>query len=158
MKLRNYAIHLSLLVALILQIMPLPEQVSIYRPDWVLLMICYWALALPHRVNVGVAFMYGLILDILLGTTLGLHSFAMSVTVFVLAANYQRLRNYSVWHQAVVMGIVTALYHLLVFWLQHLITDILFIVDYLLPVVSSVLLWPWVFGLLRKVRRQLKIT
>lgn len=157
-KARHYFIIFSILVALVLQIVPLPIQVDLYRPDWVLIVLAYWAMALPHRVNVGVAFMTGLALDILLGTALGIHSFALSISVYVLAANYQRLRNYSVWQQAIIIALLSALYHLLVFWLQHLLTDIYFQFDYLWPVFSSMLLWPWIFWLLRKLRRQLSIT
>ncbi|MDN4501947.1 rod shape-determining protein MreD [Alteromonadaceae bacterium BrNp21-10] len=158
MKVKNYAIAISLILALMLQVMPLPIMVDAFRPDWVLLVLAYWALALPTRVNVGVAFIYGLVLDILLGTTLGIHSFSMSLVIFILAANYQRLRNYSVWQQAMIIGIMAALYHLVVFWLQHLLTDIYFLFDYLWPVLSSIFFWPWVFMILRKTRRQLRIT
>lgn len=158
MKFRNYAIALSLIAALVLQIMPMPPSADAFRPDWVFLVLAYWALALPNRVNVGVAFLNGLALDVLLGTSLGIHSFAMCISIFVLAANYQRLRNYSVWQQAVVIGILASLYHLVVFWLQHLLTDIYFLFTYLWPVLTSMLIWPWIFLLLRKVRRQLRIT
>ena len=135
MKLRNNTIGLSIIVALVLQIMPMPSIVEQYRPDWVFLVLGYWALALPERVNVGVAFIVGLVLDLLLGTSIGVHSFAMSLSVFVLAANYQRLRNYSVWQQAIVIGILCALYNLVVFWLMHLLTDIYFMLTYMLSLI-----------------------
>lgn len=158
MQMRNHAISLSIIIALVLQIMPMPVWADQLRPDWVLLVLAYWTLALPHRVNVGVAFINGLVLDILLGTSLGVHSFAMCISIFVLAANYQRLRNYSVLQQAMVIGILVALYHLVVFWLQHLLTDIYFLFDYLKPVATSMLLWLWLFPLLRKIRRQLRLS
>ncbi len=158
MQLRNYAILLSIIIALVLQIMPMPSIADVYRPDWVLLVLSYWALALPNRVNVGVAFIIGLVLDILLGTSMGVHSLAMCISIYVLAANYQRLRNYSVWQQAVMIGIMSALYNLIVFWLQHLLTDIYFLFDYLWPVLTSMVIWPWIFWLLRKIRRQMRIS
>ena len=158
MKLRNYAIGLSIIIALVLQIMPMPLNVDQFRPDWVLLVLSYWALAVPTRVSVGVAFLNGLILDILMGTSLGVHSFALCITIFVLSANYQRLRNYSLWQQSVIIGILAALYHLVMFWLEHLQTDVKFLFTFLWPVVTTMLIWPWIFALLRKVRRQLRIT
>jgi rod shape-determining protein MreD len=158
MKLRNNAIVLSIVIALVLQIMPMPSMVSVYRPDWVFVVLGYWALALPTRVNVGVVFFVGLILDILLGTSIGVHSFAMSLSIYVLAANYQRLRNYSVWQQAMIIGILDALYNLIVFWLMHLLTDIYFLLAYMWPVVTSMVIWPWIFWLLRRVRRQLHLS
>lgn len=154
---RHYVIAASILIALVLQIMPLPIQVDVYRPDWVLIVLAYWTMALPHRVNVGIAFITGVAMDILLGTTLGVHSFALSVSVYVLASNYQRLRNYSVWQQAIIIGLLSALYHLVVFWLEHLLTDIYFQFSYLWPILSSMVLWPWVFWMLRKLRRQMRI-
>ena len=42
-------------------------------------------------------------MDVLVGTTLGIHSFGLSICVYILAANYQR-RNYSVWQQAIIIG------------------------------------------------------
>ncbi|CAM4463925.1 rod shape-determining protein MreD [Alteromonas australica] len=155
---RHSVIVSSLIIALVLQIVPLPIQVDLYRPDWVLVVLSYWCMALPHRVNVGIAFVTGIAVDILVGTTLGIHSLGLSICVYILAANYQRLRNYSVWQQAIVIGLLSSLYHLLTFWVQHLLTDIYFQVDYLWPVLTSMVIWPWVFWLLRKTRRQLSIT
>ncbi len=155
---RHSVIVSSLIIALVLQIVPLPIQVDLYRPDWVLVVLSYWCMALPHRVNVGIAFVTGIAVDILVGTTLGIHSLGLSICVYILAANYQRLRTYSVWQQAIVIGLLSSLYHLLTFWVQHLLTDIYFQVDYLWPVLTSMVIWPWVFWLLRKPRRQLSIT
>ncbi|WP_100643545.1 rod shape-determining protein MreD [Alteromonas facilis] len=159
MSSRRYSVIVaSLLIALVLQIMPMPIQVDLYRPDWVLLVLAYWTMALPSRVNVGVAFICGIAMDILLGTALGTHSFALSLAIYVLAANYQRLRNYSVWQQAIIVGLLGALYHLLLFWLQHLLTSIYFQFDYLWPVLSSMLIWPWIFWILRRTRRNFKVS
>jgi len=158
MRKRNLVIWLSVLVALVLQIVPLPSQVDVYRPDWVLVVLAYWSMALPHRVNVGVAFLTGVAMDVLVGTTLGIHSLGLSFSVYILAANYQRLRNYSVWQQAIIIGLMSSLYHLMTFWVQHLLTDIYFQVDYLWPVLTSMVLWPWVFWLLRRTRRQFSIS
>jgi len=155
---RHSVIVGSIIAALVLQIVPLPIQIDLYRPDWVLIVLAYWSMALPHRVNVGVAFLTGIAVDILVGTTLGIHSLSLSISVYVLVANYQRLRNYSVWQQAIIIGLLSSLYHLVTFWVQHLLTDIYFQLDYLWPVLTSMLLWPWVFWLLRRTRRQFSIT
>jgi rod shape-determining protein MreD len=157
-KKRHYMIAMSLLIAMVFQIIPLPAVVDYYRPDWVLIVLAYWVMALPHRVNVGVAFSSGLALDILLGTSLGVHSFALSLSIYVLAANYQRLRNYSVWQQSIIIALISAFYHLVLFWLLRLLMDVSFSFEHLWPVLTSMALWPWIFWLLRKARRQLGIT
>lgn len=157
MRSRFFTIPLTLIAALVLQIVPLPAQIDVYRPDWVLIVLSYWSMALPNRVNIGSAFITGLCVDILLGTPLGVHSLVLSICVFVLAANYQRLRNYSVWQQSIVIGLVCSFYHLLQFWVLHLLNDIYFRYEFLLPTLSSMILWPWAFWLLRKLRRQFKV-
>ena len=150
---QKFTISLTLLLAFVLQIIPLPTYIDAFRPDWVLLALSYWTLALPHRVNVGIAFVCGLGLDIVQGTTLGIHSLATSVVVFVLATNYQRLRNYPIWQQSVIVGLLSAFYHLVVFWLQHTVSDIYFMFHYLAPTISNMMAWFYVFFLMRKVRR-----
>lgn len=156
-QVRSYTICLSLLLAHMLHITPMPIGFDASRPDWVLLVLVYWSLALPSRVSVGVAFFNGLVLDVLLGTPLGVHSLALSAAVYIAAANYQRLRNYSVWQQAIIFSLLDSFYHLLIFWVLRLLTDINFSFGLMWPVLTSTLLWPWVFSLLRKLRRQLRV-
>ena len=150
-------ILLTFLVALMASIMPLPLSVDAFRPDWVLVVLLYWCLALPSRVNVISAWVMGFILDVLLGSTLGVHAGAMALSVFIVAGNFQKIRNFSVWQQALIVGVLSALYHLIVFWLQRFLTDAVFLPSYLYPVLTTIILWPWAFLLLRKIRRNFRI-
>ena len=149
----------SLLIALVASIMPMPLKVDAFRPDWVLIVLLYWSLALPNRVSVLTAWVMGLLLDVLLGSVLGVHAAAMAISVYIsVAVNFQKIRNFSVWQQSLIVGVIAALYHLLVFWMQRMLTDIVFLPSYLYPVVTAMVIWPWVFLLLRKVRRHFKIS
>lgn len=98
------SIYLTLIVAIILTMVPLPVAIDMFRPDWVALVVLYWVIALPHHLNVVSAWIVGLIMDILLGSTLGIHALSMAVISCVVAAQYQKIRNFSVWQQALVMG------------------------------------------------------
>jgi rod shape-determining protein MreD len=146
------------MIGLILQIIPMPAQADIYRPDWLLLILCYWSMALPNRVGVGIACITGIILDLLYGTALGVHSFALAVPVFIVATNYQRMRNQSILQLALTIGVLSFIYHLIIYWLQFWLTSIEFRIEFLWPSVTSILLWPWVFWLLRKFRRRLRVS
>lgn len=150
-------IVVSIIIGVILQIIPMPSPIDVYRPDWLLLILVYWSMALPNRVSVGIAGISGLIIDILYGTALGVHSFALAIPIYLVSANYQRLRNYSMAQQAVMILIISCLYHLTVYWLQYLITGIEFSWLFLWPALTSVLFWPWLFWLLRKFRRNLGV-
>ncbi len=146
-----------MLLALIASIIPMPLSVDVFRPDWALVVLVYWGIALPNRVNVVSAWVVGFLLDVLLGSTLGVHAAAMALSVYIATVNYQKIRNFSVWQQAIIVGVLAALYHLLVFWMQRFLTDAVFLPNYLYPVATTILLWPWAFLLLRKVRRHFKI-
>ncbi|MDD5037442.1 MAG: rod shape-determining protein MreD, partial [Methylococcaceae bacterium] len=53
-------VAVSLLIAMILRIISLPQEFFLYNPDWVLLFLIYWAMAIPERVGVGYAWCTGL--------------------------------------------------------------------------------------------------
>ena len=39
----------------------------------------------------------------------------MAISVYIVAGNFQKIRNFSVWQQALIVGVLSALYHLLFF-------------------------------------------
>lgn len=150
-------IYLSLLVALLLTVIPVPFQFNLFRPDWVLLVLMYWILALPKRVSISTAFVIGLLTDVLVGTVLGVNALAFSIVTFVVAVNHLKIRNFSALQQSLLVGLMLALYQLLLFWLSHFLTGVNFRPAYLWPVLTGMIVWPWLFWLLRRYRRQLKI-
>ncbi len=147
----------TLLIALMASIMPMPLSADAFRPDWVLIVLIYWCMALPGRVNIITAWVMGFLLDVLLGSVLGVHAAAMAISIYIIVVNHQKIRNFSILQQALITGVLAALYHLVVFWLQRFLIDIIFLTSYLYPVVTTIILWPWVFYLLRKVRRNFSI-
>jgi rod shape-determining protein MreD len=147
----------TLLIALMASIMPMPLNADAFRPDWVLIVLMYWCMALPGRVNIITAWVMGFLLDVLLGSVLGVHAAAMAISIYIIVGNHQKIRNFSIWQQALITGVLAALYHLVVFWLQRFLIDVIFLPSYLYPVVTTIVLWPWVFYLLRKVRRNFAI-
>ncbi|WP_371376651.1 rod shape-determining protein MreD [Thalassotalea aquiviva] len=157
-KRNNYIIWLSVIFALMFTIMPLPIHIDAYRPNWALLVLAYWAIALPNRVNVLSAWGVGFIVDVLLGSILGVNAIATAIVVYVLVNNFQKIRNYSLWQQSLIIGLLTAFYHLIVFWIQRFVLDIGFSLAYLKPVIATTIIWWIVFLLLRKLRRQFRVT
>ena len=116
----------SFLFALVLQTIPWPGELDLLRPSWLLLVTCYWVLALPHRVNVGSALILGLLWDLLLGSTLGIRGMMMAIVVYLVAINFLVLRNMALWQQAVIIGVLSMLLEVLIFCGEYLIQDVTF--------------------------------
>ncbi|RSD32658.1 rod shape-determining protein MreD [Vibrio pectenicida] len=146
-------IALSFLIALTLQTIPWPGVLDLLRPSWLLLVACYWVLALPHRVNVGTALILGLLWDLLLGSTLGIRGMMMSIVVYLVALNFLLLRNMALWQQAILIGLLSMILDVLIFSGEYLVQDIAFNPLLLWSGLINTILWPWLFLLMRRVRR-----
>ncbi len=72
-------IILTLLMALILTILPLPDWAQMLRPQWYTLVLIYWVLALPLRVGVGIGWLVGIQVDVMTGTLLGQHALSLAL-------------------------------------------------------------------------------
>ena len=66
---RVYPAVMSLLLALILEIVPLPNWAVPYRPDWLALCVIYWTMMNPRRIGIGASWVAGLALDTHAGST-----------------------------------------------------------------------------------------
>ncbi|MFA0115161.1 rod shape-determining protein MreD [Vibrio sp. 10N.261.46.E11] len=143
----------SFLIALILQTIPWPGSLDLFRPSWLLLVTCYWVLALPYRVNVGSALVLGLLWDLLIGSTLGIRGMMMAIVMYIIAMNFLVIRNMALWQQAIIIAALTVLFEVLIFCGEYLIQDVVFNPLSLWSALINCILWPWMFLLMRRVRR-----
>jgi rod shape-determining protein MreD len=155
---RGYlVIVITVVVGMLLTILPIPEWARPYRPQWVTLVLIYWAIALPHRVGVGSGFTAGLILDVLTGTLLGQHALGLSVVTFIAIQLHQRIRVFPFWQQSLGVLVLLLVEHLLALWVVGATRGVAPGLSYWLVPVIGALLWPWVFVTLRKTRRHFKV-
>ncbi len=141
-------------VALILAISPGPDWAEQFRPDWVGLVLIYWCLAVPQRVGVGTGWLVGLTLDVLNGALLGQYALAKSVIAFLTVRFHLQLRMFPRWQQAASVLLLIAINYLLVLWARSLAGEAPASWSYWTPSIVSMLAWPWLFVILRDVRRR----
>lgn len=154
----GWIIAATLLLALWLSILPLPEWARWARPEWVALVLIYWVIALPQRIGVGMAWLTGIVLDLVEGAPLGQNALALAVIAYLSLILYQRLRMYAAWQQAGVIFVLIGINQLLCHWVQTMTARVVPTLMFLFPALVSALLWPSVFMLLRFIRRRYRIT
>jgi len=75
-------IFFSLAAAFLLQVLPWSGNWLLVRPDFVLLVLIFWALHQPRSIGQGVAFALGLLMDVSDSMLLGQHAFAYVVATY----------------------------------------------------------------------------
>ncbi|MDZ7686843.1 MAG: rod shape-determining protein MreD [Gammaproteobacteria bacterium] len=122
------------------------------------LVLIYRVIALPHRVGIIIAWCLGLLMDVLLGDLLGQHGIAFIVVAYIAQSLYQRLRMFTVWQQSGIVLAIVGLNQLINFWIENFVGLAEWSMWYLLPSVVSALLWPWIYLVLRYLRRVFDVT
>jgi len=154
---RSFVIYLTLLIGFVLSIMPLPEWAQDFRPQWVVLVLAYWCMALPERIGVGVGWVSGLLLDVLMGTLLGQHALGLSVVAFLMLKLYRRVRVQPLRQQMFTIFVLLLLERLLTLWSTGAAGYPTPTLWYWVTPVVGMLLWPWVYITLRDIRRRFHV-
>jgi rod shape-determining protein MreD len=150
-------IVLSFVVALMLTALPMPVWAALWRPAWVALVLVYWCMAAPRYAGIVMGWVLGLFLDVLAGTLLGQHALALAVVAFVVHRFHRQVRVLPLWQQGVgVFGLVF-LYQVLILWITGIRGIPVLASAYWSSPLVSMLLWPWIFIVLRDVRRRYQV-
>lgn len=145
---------ITIIGAFMLAIMPLPEWAAEFRPDWVTLVLIYWAMAMPTKIGVTVAWLAGLMLDVSYGTLMGQHAIGLVLVIYFIHINHQRLRVASLLQQAIVIFFLLLIKQLLILWVDGMLGHAPDSWLYFMPTLTSTLLWPWTYLILRDLRRK----
>jgi len=148
---------LTIIGAFMLAIIPLPDWAAEFRPDWVTLVLIYWAMAMPTKIGVTVAWFTGLLLDVSYSTLMGQHALGMVLVIYIIHLQHQRLRVASLLQQAIVIFILLLVKQLLSLWVDGMLGRAPDSWLYFMPTLTSTLLWPWTYLILRDLRRKFSI-
>lgn len=151
-------IIISFCVALLLAILPLPDWAQMLRPQWYTLVLIYWTMALPQRVGVGVGWLVGIVVDVLSGTLLGQHALPLALIAYITFEMHQRIRLFPLWQQSLTILVLLLLEKLLSLWVMGAVGQPRPPLSYWTPPLVGMLLWPWIYIVLRDLRRKFQVS
>ena len=136
------AMILSALVALILQVLPLPTIVAVARPAFLVVVVLYWSIAAPRAGGMTLGWVCGLILDAFEGAVLGQHALAVALVTYLALRFHLQIRNRPVLDQSLFAFAALTLYEFVVWaidgWTGHPVSSGL---RWVHPITGG-LLWP----------------
>ena len=155
----GWIILATFVVAALFTVLPLPDWLEAYRPEWFALVMIYWVIALPDRIGLFTAWIAGFFLDVLEGSLLGLNALVLALVAYLALSLYQRMRLFTAVQQSSTILILVGIHQLLSFWVltansQNTAPNLIFMISAL----SSAIFWPFVFIALRSVRRSFNVT
>ncbi|MCA1779390.1 MAG: rod shape-determining protein MreD [Xanthomonadaceae bacterium] len=149
---RSPALPLSLILALLLSIFPLPDVVAAWRPHWVALILIYWHIESGSLHGLGHAFVLGIVLDLMTGSLLGQHALGLIIINFLVARYRNRIRFFPPWQQALAVGALLFNERIVQLWIIGLLQRGWPDWSWWLPPLIGMLIWPWLFLMLDAIR------
>lgn len=146
---------ISVIFAMMLSIALFPVEWMQWRPDWLGLVVFYWVLRAPENFGVLIAWMLGLLLDVLQSSTLGVNALGLAVLAYLVLAVHHRLRLYPILQQCLMVFLLIGIDQMLVHFIKQTIDGDTVGFAYLFPAISSVVAWPFLAGFLDFLNRKL---
>ncbi len=147
----------TFIIAFMLDAMPLPHVLALGRPEWVYMVLLYWAVSLPYRVGIVVGWIIGLLLDVMQGTVLGMQAGVLSLTAYLGLMLSNRLLIFPFLQQCFVVALIMAVNIGLLHNLQGMVGVVSQGYLYLLPAATSALVWPFLYLVLNDGKRRFRV-
>ena len=148
-------ILLTILLSLFVSLITLP--LGYYSPEWILLVLIYWAIAIPSINKLFLAFLIGFLVDIVLGQVLGISSLFYVILIYIVLRLYNSLRYMTIAQQSFVIFFLIIIKQHLLIWSYIIIGKTIEYQAILIGSFMNALLWPLIFFALRYVRRKFNI-
>lgn len=145
-------VALSLALALGFNLLPMGRMPGI--PDLLALALVFWNVHQPRRVGVGMAFVFGVLMDVHQGALLGQHALAYTLLSFVAITIHRRLLWFGLAEQALQVLPVFILGHLVALAVRLIAGGMFPGWSLLLAPLFEALLWPLAAALLLAPQRR----
>lgn len=155
---RLWFILLSLVLALLANLLPTLGGPVRWAPDWLLLTLLYWGMYQPRRVGFSVVFVCGLLMDVAIGQWLGQYALAYVMPLFLMLLLQRRLLMLALWQQALHVGGLLLLSSVILAAVRLLGGGQFPGLSWLIPPVLGLLLWPLLTVILQLPQRRAPAT
>ncbi len=157
----GWLILLTLAAAMVLAVGHLPQSwpdwLGWLRPAWVVMVIFYWVMELPHRIGLIAAWIIGALVDVLRAEPLGLNALILAAITYVAWRFYERLRMYSVIQQCGVVFLLVLGAEVTRELVLHAVNGLPWSWGVVGPPLVSLALWPFLAVLLARLRVQFRV-
>jgi len=142
----------SIVLAFVLTLMPLPDALRAAKPFWLAILVVYWALEAPERMTLGRAFLLGMVGDLLTGSLIGEQALRLVVLAFIVLRLRSRLRFFPMPQQALAVLALLVNDRIVMLMIRSFGDSAPVELAHALGPIVGALLWPWVFLLLDGLR------
>ena len=146
----------SIVLAFMLQLLPLPQPLLPFKPFWLALVLIYWAIEAPESIGLGFAFLLGLAGDVLTGELLGEQSLRLIILAFIVLRFRSRLRFFPIWQQALAVLALLLNDRVVQLMVRGFSGEPMPPVEFWIAPLVGMLAWPFVFLLLDDLRARLR--
>jgi rod shape-determining protein MreD len=144
----RWAVFFTVLIALVAQVVPLWDWLSVVRPSFIGLVIIYWSIFAPHAGGIFAPWVAGLALDVFKGDVLGQNALAIALIAYITMTLHQRLRNQTLVQQSLFVCLMLYASQIVVWgiegWTNHAVSSHW---RWVQPLIGA-MLWPFIAMLL----------
>ena len=138
-----FFIAISFVTAFIFSVLVLPSAVSFFRPEWVAIVVIYWVIKAPLQIGVVVAWVAGLLLDVLEGGLLGVNALSLAIVAYLILTMHQRIKLFPLIQQSFTVFLVVGIHLMIGHFIRSIVGNSVPGIIYLIPAISSAILWPF---------------
>lgn len=137
------AVIVTIIIAFALTILPIREELTVFRPEWLALTFIHWGLMAPGKSSLLVAWFVGILVDILFGSIIGQHGLGYTIVLFMTLRIRPRLLLDSFFQQIFAVFLVLGTYLLINLWILGITGNTPQGWSYWFTVLSSLIIWPF---------------
>lgn len=145
----------TLLLAIMLMTLSVPEWLRVVRPDMVAVLLIFWLIRLPESLGIGFAWTLGFVFDGISGSYLGQHALSFSFIAYIVLVLHQRIYMLDVLQQVVLVFFLLVLDQLVAGWVAMMVRGDDYSFYLLINALLGALCWPVMSAWLNRYQRKL---